>query len=247
MNKIVGEIINGYKVESYDHKEKVKNGYKHYYTVCFLATGNVYEAQERTKVRKGKCKDLVQIKLEHSKAKAQRIKERNRLSKKSVESYERIPNIADKFCLSVDGSTKSTGFAIAHNNQIIKSGQIPVDEKINTSLRMVIMCIEIEKIIKAYNIDVVFYETIFLRNVKVLMILARLMGMMEFIALKHGCKFILIQPSSWKDYHKLGYDRPEQKANSIKKASALLGRATGEDESDAINMLIYCCKELGCT
>lgn len=250
MQKLVGQTYTNnlnqqYTVTSLDGKEHKKtSGYAYFYTVVFKATQNEYEAQERSKVKAGKCKDLKAIKLDHQKKKAQKIKERNKLSKESIADYEHVDNLSKKVSMSIDGATYATGYAISENKAFLETGNIFACKLDDVSDRMVFMTAELEKLIVKHKVEVVFYEYIFLKNFKTSVILARLMGMIEYIALKNGCKFILISPISWKSYFKLGVDREQQKKNSIIEAQKFFDKEILEDEADAIHILRYCIKTL---
>ncbi len=241
---IVGNKYGNYKVISYDGRDfKTK---KHLYTVEFKCgdTVRTYPAQHYHKVISGKCVDPEQKKLDSQTKKAENIKKRFKCSKKSVEHYERIPDLANKTVMAIDGSTNSTGFCISRNHKIIKSGEIKPKQQLETRLRMGYMRIELQKLIQQYGVDVVFYEDVIFKNINVMKILGRLQGHIESVV-PLDCKFILINPSSWKNWHKFTGKRAEQKKAAIEYASKLLKRACGEDEADAVCMMIYCVKNLG--
>lgn len=172
-----------------------------------------------------------------------KLKKRFALSKKCVEHYERIPDLINKTVMAVDGSTNCTGFCISRNGKIIKTGEIKPKTTLETRHRMGVMRVEIQNLIAEYGIEVVFYEDVIFKNINVMKILGRLQGHIESIV-PHEVKFILINPSSWKNWHNFTGERPEQKKASIAYASKLMGRVMGEDESDALCMLVYCVKNL---
>ena len=236
MNKIVGQSFNNYTVTGYEGK----NEGKHYYTIRFDDSGNEYVYQERSKVRNGKCKDLIAIKLANSKQKQEKFKKKFALSKKSTEHYERIPDIDSKVVMALDASTNCTGYCIYQYGLLVAKGEIKPDKNLETPFRMKYMQNKISELIALKGVEVIFYEDVIFKNVNVMKILGRLQGMIESMAIDMDSRFILINPSSWKNYCGFTGKREEQKAQSIAKASSELGIKMGEDEADAYNLMQYC-------
>jgi len=240
---IVDKVINNYTVMAYEGKD-AKN--KHFYTIMFNdAPSNTYEAQERSKVIKGKCKDLITEKLNNSKAKQAKKKKRYAFSKKSVENYQRVSDLKNRCVIAIDGSTRSTGYAIWKQGKLI-TGQIEIPEDMPTAKRINKMATDIVAIAGQNGCDTVFYESPLPDkfNPKVHETLCELMGVVCNRFLYSAEHFIRIRPSSWKAHHSFKGERTEQKKSSIIKAEAELKRKVSEDEADAYNMLTYCLDRL---
>ena len=227
------------------------------YTIHFVDENGVFlkgheqTAEKYANVVKGKCKDLKAKKIASAIKKKQQYTSRNRCTRKSVENYERIPDLSSKVVMSIDGSTNCTGWAInkckrKHKIEYISIppryyyGQIEPTKTEPTAQRMIYTASEIQRLITQYGVEVIFYEDVIFKNVNVMKILGRLQGMVEYIALKNNCKFISINPSSWKNYLGFTGERESQKKQSIERASQINTLPMREDEADAFNMLDYC-------
>jgi hypothetical protein len=224
------------------------------YTIQFVDENGVFlkdheqTAEKYANVVNGKCKDLKAKKIASAIKKKQQYTSRNRCSRKSVESYERIPDLAEKVVMSIDGSTYCTGYAISKGGQNITVGQIECGKDTAQAHRMAHMALHVGDLIKQYGVEVVFYEDVIPKNLNTMKILGRLQGMVEYACFLAGIKKVqMISPISWKTFCGFTLKVPKgielravQKAESMARASEHFGHSMKEDESDAFNMLEYC-------
>lgn len=242
-NRYINSIDQEYEVLSYEGKEKKGTAYKHYYKIQFISTKNEY-LEDRQKVRTGKCKDLLQIKLEKAKIKQIKLKQRARVTKRDKNVLKRF-NFDSKAILSLDLSTKSSGWCLGTKAAIKEFGCIS-HESTDWRERNYKTILEIEKIIKNHKVDIVFIESTFLGlNSSVLEKLCELRGGVFKLIMKYGCEYEVIMPNTWKHYHLLSTTRAEQKAESIDKASKILKSRVNDDIADSCLLYIFAVKNLG--
>ena len=239
MNDIVMLTFGNYVVMSYEgKKDKV-----HYYNVKFIDTGNI-QLEPRAKVKAGKCKDLLAIKLQHSIEKKVKLKAKTKLSKHNETQYKHF-DFKDKNVLALDQAS-NTGWCIIRNNTVKEYGLIEKTCQDFIENAYYVTC-EIYKLIYMNKIDIVIIEAVFSGlNSDILAKLSTLKGMILNIIMRNHCEFEIINANHWKHYHNLGDDRKTQKANSVKKAREILkGKDINDDTADAILIGIYAVKNLG--
>ena len=123
--------------------------------------------------------------------------------------------------LSVDQSTRCSGYAFFENNMYIQSGVIDMSKsKLETEERSFAMAKEIWKIIKKYKPQSIVLEGVQQQaNPRTMIILARLAGMIIGYAEAHNVHVRILLPSQWRKV--LGYSqgakvkRQELKQQSI--------------------------------
>lgn len=141
--------------------------------------------------------------------------------------------------LCLDQSTKLSGFSYFEDGQYVESGVIDLSKsKLETAERSFEMAKSIWKLIKKYQPDhLILEETQQQTNVKTVIILSRLQGMVIGYAEAHKVKIHIIQPSKWRAA--LGYvqgpkvKRAELKQQSIDYVEEHLGEVMPEDEAEA--------------
>lgn len=145
--------------------------------------------------------------------------------------------------LSLDQSTKLTGYCLISNNKIIESGVLTVEEadKKNTVERLKIMKNLISNLIHRVKPDVIFFEDIqFQRNYQTYKQLAQLQGIIMAYLFQKDIAFVVVPPTKWKSVCGIkGRARKEQKKNTQKFVLNTYGLNVGEDESDAIGICHY--------
>ena len=233
--------LNGdiYKVAEYIGKD---SKLKHLYTIQFQDTKHT-QTEERTKIIKSKCRDLKKEKANASKLKQIKLKERSRLSKKYEAEYKKF-KMQDVSMLVLDQAS-NTGYCVILNNSIKKYGLL--EKKYDDFyLNACYLVAEVTKLINRYNVKIVILEEIYLGlNAIVMEKLAGLKGMMISCAILNNCEYEVINATSWKTYHNLGYDRKEQKAKSIELAKSIVKNADIDDNiADAILIGIFAAKNL---
>jgi Holliday junction resolvasome RuvABC endonuclease subunit len=228
-----------YTVKAYIGKD---SKLKHLYTIQFNDTKHE-QHEERTKIIKSKCRDLMKEKANKSKIKQIKLKERARLSKKHEAEYRKF-TMQDVPILALDQAS-NTGYCVILNNAVKKYGLIEKKYE-DFYLNACYLVAEVTKLIIKYNIKIVFIEDIFLGlNAITMERLAGLKGMMISCAILNSCEYEVIHSTSWKTYHQLGFDRKEQKERSIELAKKILNNAEIDDNiADAVLIGVFAAKTL---
>lgn len=143
--------------------------------------------------------------------------------------------------LSLDQSTKLTGWCLMKNNKYDSSGVLPVDDKEETIERMQLMYKEIVQLIKRVKPDMVLFEdTQFQRNYASFRTLSQLQGIIMAYLFELDLPFYIVPSTAWKSCcHIKGKKREEQKMNTQKYIKETYGLDVSEDEADAIGIATY--------
>lgn len=142
--------------------------------------------------------------------------------------------------LSFDQSTRCSGYAIFEDGQYIASGVIDMNKsKLGTHERSFEMAKSLWQIVKKYKPDyLVIEDTQQQNNVKTVIILARLQGMIIGYAEAHGVKVHILLPSQWRSALKYSQGskvkRQELKQQSIDYVKNNFGIDVSEDEAEAV-------------
>ena len=142
--------------------------------------------------------------------------------------------------MSFDQSTRASGWSLFQDGDYLCSGIVDMtSSKLNTSERSFEMAKELWKILKKYKPDhLVIEDTQQQNNVKTVITLARLQGMIIGYAEAHKIKVHILLPSQWRAA--LSYTQgPKVKREELKKQSAeyvknKYGLDLPEDENEAI-------------
>lgn len=143
--------------------------------------------------------------------------------------------------LSFDQSTRVSGYCYFENGQYVESGVINMSKsKLETDERSFEMAKELWKVIKKYKPEHLILEDTQQQNgnVKTVITLARLAGMVVGYAEAHKVKTHIVLPSKWRAA--LGYNqgpkvkRQELKQQSIDYVKEHFGVELSEDECEAI-------------
>lgn len=141
--------------------------------------------------------------------------------------------------LSLDQSTRVSGYAVFENGEYVHSGMIDMSKsKLETDERSFKMAEEIWKVIEKYRPEyLILEETQQQSNVKTVIILSRLQGMIIGYAEAHGVETHILQPSRWRKA--LGYSqgskvkRAELKQQSLDYVKEHLGLTLSEDQAES--------------
>ena len=142
--------------------------------------------------------------------------------------------------LSLDQSTRVSGWAYFEDGQYVESGIIDMHKsKLGTEERSFAMAKEIWKIINKYKPQHLVLEGVQQQsNPSTMIILARLAGMVIGYAEAHNIETHILLPSQWRK--QLGYSqgakvkRQELKQQSIDYVKENFGINVSEDENEAI-------------
>ena len=142
--------------------------------------------------------------------------------------------------VSMDQSTRCSGYAVFENAQYVESGVIDMSKsKLKTDKRSFEMAKALWKIIKKYNPEHLVIENVQQQsNPNTMIVLARLAGMIIGYAEAHNVHVHILLPSQWRKV--LGYSqgakvkRQELKQQSIDYVKEHFGLDLAEDECEAI-------------
>lgn len=150
--------------------------------------------------------------------------------------------------LSLDQSSKCTGYAIFEDGKLIDYGHISLNNQ-ELGVRLNRLSDWLINIIEEEKIDEVILEDIQLQdkksssvqfdkgssNVKTYRILAEVIGVIEATLTRIGTKYCFSAPASWKS--KLGIfggGRPKEKKKAQEHVLQYSGKTVTQDEADAI-------------
>lgn len=142
--------------------------------------------------------------------------------------------------LSMDQSTRVSGYCLFQDGKYVESGVVDMSKsELDTSERSFEMAKALWKIIAKYKPDrLVLEDTQQQNNVKTVIILSRLQGMIIGYAEAHNVKVHILLPSAWRAA--LSYSQgPKVKRAELKRQSAdyvkkKYGFVKSEDENEAI-------------
>jgi Holliday junction resolvasome RuvABC endonuclease subunit len=142
--------------------------------------------------------------------------------------------------MSVDQSTRCSGYCFVEDNEYICSGVIDMSKsELETPERSFEMAKAIWKLIKKYKPDYLIIEDVQNQSsTKTVIILARLQGLILGYAEAHGVQTHILAPTAWR--RELNYSQgPKVKRAELKQQSAdyvkkTYGFVKSEDENEAI-------------
>jgi Holliday junction resolvasome RuvABC endonuclease subunit len=143
--------------------------------------------------------------------------------------------------LSLDQSTRITGWCLMSNGIYNSSGIIEVKDLDDTIERISLMNTDIIKLIDGVKPDIVLFEdTQYQQNASAFRTLSQLQGVIMAYLFKLGLPFYIIPSTAWKSYCGIkGKRRIEQKKNTQIFVKEKYGLGVSEDESDAIGIATY--------
>ncbi|MGL5576770.1 MAG: hypothetical protein ACRDD8_05255 [Bacteroidales bacterium] len=219
-----------FSIVSYLGKEK-----DYMYKVRF-ESGELIKAS-RQQILKLTLRDLITEKKEKDKKKFLDYKRKNVAIEKTT-IY--VDDKSKTRLLSIDQSTKASGWAVYYDNQLIDCGVFKQNSA-NTMERISNTRKDMIKIIKEHKINVVVFEDIYLnKNIHVYKVLAFLLGVLCTTLYDAGIVYDIIPAPEWKGYHNiLKGDREMQKLLSKRKFNA-----DSDDISDALLIGMYAWNEV---
>ena len=142
--------------------------------------------------------------------------------------------------LSMDQSTRASGYSLFENGEYVCSGMIDMSKsQLNTHERSFEMAKSLWKIIKKYSPEYLIIEdTQQQNNVRTVITLARLQGMIIGYAEAHGVKVHILLPSQWRAAMNYSQGpkvkRQELKQQSLDYVKNIHGLVVPEDEAESI-------------
>ena len=140
--------------------------------------------------------------------------------------------------LALDQASRTSGFAIFQEDQLIASGTFTYDDD-DFSLRLVKIRNKVTSLIEQYNINKILLEDIQLQgqtnNVSTYRALAEVLGVLEELAREKNIPHVIVHSQSWKSTLGIkGRDRATQKRNAQAFVATTFNKKVSQDESDAI-------------
>lgn len=139
--------------------------------------------------------------------------------------------------LSLDTSTRNTGYALYINGKLQNYGVLTVKSREPTDT----MLLRLSELLNEYKPDIVVVENaVVVRNARVQRDLTMILGAIRFWSIQNGSCFYTLNPTEWRRLVKgadevLPKSRPELKEWSIRTASDTIQKELTDDNvSDAI-------------
>lgn len=143
--------------------------------------------------------------------------------------------------LSLDTSTKVTGYAVYNDGELVRYSSIDKSEIKDGDVRLRLMISELITLVEREAPDaVVVEETVVTRNPQTQRILSMILGVVLGVCVSYNFNYCALRPTQWRkavrgDDEKLPRKRDELKKWSINKVDELFGiQDIGDDVSDAI-------------
>lgn len=146
-----------------------------------------------------------------------------------------------KRTMALDQASRTTGWAIYDNKQLIANGHfsIPVNKTIQQ--RLVSFVTNLYDLITKYHVEKIYYEGIqYQNNIETYKKLAYIQAMIIYNTATNNIPIVELSPSHWrsviKEKHgiKFGRSRAEQKQKAQEFVNDFFNIKTTEDEADAI-------------
>ena len=143
--------------------------------------------------------------------------------------------------LALDQASRTTGYSIWKDDQLIKYGKIIYDDK-DALTRIVKLGDRIDEIISKLSIDNLVIENIQLEhgtnNVAAFQILAQLQGVLAYVAHKNNIPITILRPTEWRSICNFLKNNDVHRAAQKKKAQDWVMQEFNEkctqDEAEAI-------------
>lgn len=140
--------------------------------------------------------------------------------------------------LALDQASRTTGWAVFQEEQLIASGTFTYDDN-DFSQRLVKIRNKVISLIEQYNINKILLEDIQLQgqtnNVTTYKALAEVLGVLEELSCERKIPHELVHSQTWKSTLNIkGRDRATQKRNAQAYVAETYNKKVSQDESDSI-------------
>ena len=140
--------------------------------------------------------------------------------------------------LALDQASRTTGYAIFEDDQLVKSGTFTLRSD-DIGERLVAYRKHIEQLIVENDIEEVAFEDIQMQrqqnNVKTFKVLAEIFGVTQEFLVENGHSYHIVSSNTWKSKLQIkGRTRVEQKRNAQIYVLENFDKKVSQDESDAI-------------
>lgn len=143
--------------------------------------------------------------------------------------------------LALDQASRTTGWAIYDNKNLIESGHFSIAANKTMQQRLISFVNHLSDLINKYNVEKIYYEGIqYQSNIETYKKLAYIQAMIIYNTATINIPILELSPSHWrsviKDKHgiKFGRSRTEQKKKAQNFVKEFFNKEVTEDEADAI-------------
>lgn len=143
--------------------------------------------------------------------------------------------------LALDQASRTTGWAIYDNKNLITSGHFSIPANKTMQQRLISFVDHLQDLITKYHVEKIYYEGIqYQSNIETYKKLAYIQAMIIYNAASDNIPILELTPSHWrsviKDKHgiKFGRSRTEQKQKAQEFVKDFFNQNVTEDEADAI-------------
>lgn len=142
--------------------------------------------------------------------------------------------------ISLDTSSKKTGYAIYENGKFQRSAVIDLADMSNGEIRSEAMIKQFIQLMKEEKPDIIVVETMVVtRNAQAARLLSMIIGAVYGLCVEHDIIFSSLRPTEWRslvhsDLKPQGRKRQDYKEWSKQVVKEIYGLDVSDDESDAI-------------
>lgn len=170
-----------------------------YYKCKFKNTGNEIEAPEKTIIEN----KVVDIEYKKKQTKKKQKEKKKEIKKNKYELKKCIKTDKEIILLSLDISSRSTGYAIFKENKLFKYGYIYQPREYNITKRLNNIKHEIIKLIKEFNINAICIEDIIYKSKVALSVLSKAQGIMLDYLYENNIDVGIVSPIEWKSKYNI--------------------------------------------
>lgn len=141
----------------------------------------------------------------------------------------------NKRTIALDNATHITGWAVFDDKKLVSYGKYTTKSS-ETSDRILEMGDWLTNLLEKWEPNTIILEDIQQQsNVSTFKVLAKLQGVLEYVAKKNEVEYYIISPATWKSHAGVtGKSRADQKKSAQLIVTRLYSIQTTQDESDAI-------------
>lgn len=141
--------------------------------------------------------------------------------------------------VSLDQSSRYTGYAVYEDNKLIHWGLIDLHKESNINQRYISMCNGIDNVLITFAPDVVVFEDVSLRqSIKTLIQLSRLQGSIIYMTTSKGIDYHIYAPTQWRGIVGIKQGstikRPKLKKEAIDFVKKIYGIDINDDIAESV-------------
>ena len=143
--------------------------------------------------------------------------------------------------MALDQASRTTGWAIYDNKNLVTSGHFSIPANKTMQQRLISFVNHLSELIEKYNVEKIYYEGIqYQNNIETYKKLAYIQAMIIYTTTIDNIPILELSPSHWrsiikdKNGIKFGRSRIEQKQKAQEFVKEFFNKEVTEDEADAI-------------